>query len=89
MKWHDEKSATLEDWTLLEKLHNFLKNPVRWVTFCPNPDCGKIWKEGEFEDDIINPKVMLTKEEIRKQGLNEWGVITFGLKMQLSYIQLN
>lgn len=76
MKWHDdEKPATPEDWNLLEKFNDFLGIPVRWVTYCTNLDCQKIWKEGMFEKEISEPKIKIIKDKIRNNIKRERGNI--------------
>ena len=74
MKWHDdEKPATPEDWERLEKFNDFLGIPVRWLTFCTNSECGKMWKEGRFEDEVAAPEIKIIKDKIRKEILRDRG----------------
>ncbi len=75
MKWHDDKKpATPEDWNLLEKFNDFLGIPVRWLTYCTNQKCGKMWKEGKLENEVAAPKIKIIKDKIRNDIKREKGI---------------
>lgn len=75
MKWNDDKDpATPEEWELLEKFNDHLNIPVRWVTYCTNKKCHKIWKEGKFEEEIVSPKTNIIRDKIRAEVLRERGL---------------
>ena len=75
MKWNDDEDPlTPEEWKLLEKFNNYFEIPVRWLTYCANTECGKIWKEGRFDDEVVNPKIKIIKNKIRREILRERGV---------------
>ena len=74
MKWNDDDGPNSpEEWALMEKFNNYMEVPVRWLTYCINPDCGKIWKEGEFENKIVIPKDKIIKDKIRNEIVNNGG----------------
>jgi hypothetical protein len=75
MKWnHDQDPTTAEEWILMEKFNDKLGIGARWINYCTNPDCYKIWKEGEFEDEIVLPKTSIIRDKIRAEVLRERGL---------------
>lgn len=75
MKWDKvNEPSTPEEWEIMEKINDALGISIRWVTMCKNPDCRKIWKEGEFEDEIVEPKSRIIKDKIRAEVKRERGI---------------
>jgi len=75
MKWDRVNNPfTTDEWEIMEKINEALGITVRWVTICKNPDCHKIWKEGEFEDEIVEHKSRILKDKIRAEIKRERGI---------------
>ena len=75
MKWNSDKDPTTPaEWELMEKVNDFMEIPVRWVRICTNPDCMKMWKEGKFEEEVVEPKIKSITNKIRAEVLRDWGL---------------